>query len=557
MYNRKHKAWESSYPENKISWCKLPENRENPEALFILADHILSKASKGLETADAVYNMERSAKAGYALAALGMGQMFQFGWGVHPNDRIARTWYEKAKELGLKEADEWIRLLSKKRRNRVLGVAVGVAVVAAVICAVALLPGYLRRSRIKVAKDTELITPVTIEEFNQAVVELIAENDGELVVSGEQSTNRLLLLFDGDGIDLSAFPATTVIANGDNYVVIQFASEDEAKECLESLKNMENVKYVEEDEYSFSVDTVADSGDYSTTSGEVYYSSYTGYSYYSWGVEYMGMDQLAAWLYTQDTQSVTVAVIDTGVSPVSETADRILEGTDLVDEDGGNGQNDTGGHGTHVASTILDCTRGLDVDILPIRVLDENGASNSAIEMGLQYAINEGVDVINMSLGGPMVTDSSGNCDSMVDYFIQEAVDQGIVVVVSAGNGDDEGNPIDTATYCPAHNESAIVVGAIDSTGSITYFSNYGDSVDVCAPGLNVVSNYIGDTLESLSGTSMAAPHISALAAMLKTYLPDASTADIEKYITDYSLGGGDLLYYGSGCPWAAYFAGE
>ena len=130
-------------------------------------------------------------------------------------------------------------------------------------------------------------------------------------------------------------------------------------------------------------------------------------------------------------------------------------------------------------------------------------------------------------------------------------------MVVAAGNGDDYGNPEDTKICCPAHNDNCIVVAACDADGNTASFSNYGDAVDVTAPGVDIISYYPGSTLQALSGTSMAAPHISALAAMLKLYLPDRTPAQIEKYITDYCVDMGDSLRYGDGIPWAAYFAGE
>lgn len=155
-----------------------------------------------------------------------------------------------------------------------------------------------------------------------------------------------------------------------------------------------------------------------------------------------------------------------------------------------------------------------------------------------------------MSLGGP----KSNDC-VLKDDLICQAVASGITVVVAAGNGDKYGNPVDTAETDPAHIEECIVVAAYDSRRRIAGFSNYGASVDVAAPGVDVVSYGNGDEfLVSLSGTSMAAPHISALAAMLRLYLPDASPAQIEKYIKDYCLPMGNALYWGEGIPQSAGF---
>ena len=153
---------------------------------------------------------------------------------------------------------------------------------------------------------------------------------------------------------------------------------------------------------------------------------------------------------------------------------------------------------------------------------------------------------------------------SGVNSQLNYAASQGIIFVVSAGNGYySDGNPIDTDTVWPACNENCIVVGAIDPQGEITSFSNYGNAVDVVAPGLYVRSNIPAGTsendpsaiLEEKHGTSMSAPHIAALAAMVKMANPGRTPAQIEEYIKDYCLALGDPEHYGNGLPIAALFA--
>ena len=156
-----------------------------------------------------------------------------------------------------------------------------------------------------------------------------------------------------------------------------------------------------------------------------------------------------------------------------------------------------------------------------------------------------------------MPTSPDAVCNGAKDYYIQDAVDQGIVVVVAAGNGDDYGNPVSTTGECPAHLGNCIVVAACDNRDRLASFSNYGESVDVCAPGVDVVSYYPGDTFAALNGTSMATPHVSALVAMLKMIMPNKTPAQIEKYITDYCIDMGNDMYYGAGIPWTGFFAGD
>lgn len=551
MYNLKQKCWESGgYDEAVLLWCRESFNRDNPEALFTLADHMLAQAPKGKETADAVYWMQRSAELGYANGALAMGQMFQYGWAVHRSWKTAEKWYERAAALGSGEAAALLEKLRQARRHRLTAALLSVAGVVIIAAGAGILLRMAAGPQgILVNEDTVLVTPATLDEFNEALEQLVAQYDDELVISGMRSTNRLLLKFDGDGIDLTRFPAATVIADEDNYLVIQFASEEEAQRCLEALRAMGSVLFADMDEYSVVIDGAAPQR---SSSGIPYVSPYTGDAYYTWGVEYLGLDQLAAWLKTQQTVPVTVAVLDTGSEPCDENRHRFLDGADM-NQPGHKGWTDEDGHGTHVAGTIIDCTWGLDVSIFPVRVFKGNRAPTAYIVQGLKLAIQQQVDVINMSLGGKCgATGPDGDCGDPGDYYIHQAVQQGIVVVVAAGNDAE-----DSGTFCPAHLGDCIVVAACDDQGGIASFSNYGQSVDVCAPGVDVVSYYPGETLMALDGTSMASPHIAALAAMLKMYLPDKTPKQLEKYITDYCSQAGSSDRYGAGIPWAGYFAGN
>ena len=553
MYNRQWRAWQSAeYDEARLLWCRESFNRENPEALFTLADAALGKAGKGKETAEAVYNMEKAAKLGHAQAALAMGELFQYGWAVHRSQRMSLEWYEKAAALGSAEAASRLAELRRARRRRAITWACAALAVVLAACALVLFLPERPPEGILVHEDTQLTETATFEEFNSALSELIRSYDDELVVSGQRSTNRLLLKFEGPGIDLSDFPAAEIIADSDNYLVVQFESEEEAQRCLDALTAMDGILFVDTDEYAYTAGSAAQR----SVSAVPYTSPYSGEVYYSWGVEYLGLDRLAAWLKDRNTSPVTVAVLDTGVEPCDENAHCILEGMDVTNP-GSNGWTDDAGHGTHVAGTIIDCTWGLDVSILPVRVFVGETTSDSYVAAGLKYAIESGADVINMSLGGSCVCGADGSCGSPIDYYVTEAWNSGIVVVVAAGNGDENGVPEDTAVCCPAHMTDCIVVSARASTGKLGSFSNYGDTVDVCAPGVEVLSYYPGDVLAALDGTSMAAPHISALAAMLKLYLPDKTPEQIEKYIGDYCTDMGDPAGYGEGIPWAGYFAGD
>lgn len=118
--------------------------------------------------------------------------------------------------------------------------------------------------------------------------------------------------------------------------------------------------------------------------------------------------------------------------------------------------------------------------------------------------------VINMSLGGPASTTWT--------TAINAAYNQGVLSVVAAGNGDDSGNPLPVSSQSPANAPNALTVAAIDSNWRTASFTNYGEGVDIFGPGVSILSSWIGgnSATSSISGTSMAAPHVAGLAVYLQ-----------------------------------------
>ena len=170
--------------------------------------------------------------------------------------------------------------------------------------------------------------------------------------------------------------------------------------------------------------------------------------FYSWGADAVNTASYAAYVKKKGTGSVTVGVVDTGVSAHPLLKNRLLPGIDYVDGD--DTPNDETGHGTHIAGIIADCTPGLSVKILPVRVLDDmEGANCSIIGEGIRYAADHGCDVINLSLGGEK--------NQYIDDCVQYALGKNCVVVAASGNG--YGN---TSEYSPQHLDEIIVVGAVD-----------------------------------------------------------------------------------------------
>ena len=235
-------------------------------------------------------------------------------------------------------------------------------------------------------------------------------------------------------------------------------------------------------------------------------------------------------------KGVTIAVVDTGIDyHHREFKGRIGAGYDFVDGD--SIAEDANGHGTHVAGTIAAAKdgRGItgvahDATIMPIRVLDEDGAGYlSDVIRGVRWATNNGADVINLSLGG------TGYSQAMADA-IRHASRRGTVVVMAAGN---EGGA--SPEYPAAHAvEHGIAVGAVQRDGRLANFSNRAGSQPldyVTAPGVGITSTLPGNRYGRYSGTSMATPHVAGVAGLLKSHNSTLSSSAIEDLITGTTQG--------------------
>ncbi|MBR5409713.1 MAG: S8 family serine peptidase [Clostridia bacterium] len=329
-------------------------------------------------------------------------------------------------------------------------------------------------------------------------------------VSPVYDNARLILRADERPVSATA---TDVITDGDGLYILQYDTPAAAAAAEAALKKQENVLWVTPDAPV-------------RTAGQ----------YLSWGYEAdaIDMNNYNGWLSGQNSNlpRVTVAVIDTGVAydhPL--LSGRVDTANDYDFVNGDADAYDDHFHGTHVAGTIVDGTLP-NVKILPVKVLDENGGGSEAdVYLGIRYAVEHGADVINMSLGGE-------GSSELYSEAVDDAVARGVIVVVAAGNDNQNAE-----RFSPANVESAITVAAVTQSRERASFSNYGDLVDIAAPGVNIYSTVPHVTSVSgmsdytyLDGTSMATPHVAAAAAGLKSYNKNINAAQAMNYFRAVAL---------------------
>ncbi|MGW0535443.1 S8 family peptidase [Streptomyces sp. NPDC003032] len=219
---------------------------------------------------------------------------------------------------------------------------------------------------------------------------------------------------------------------------------------------------------------------------------------------------------------VTAYVIDTGVRiSHSEISGRAVNGYDAVDGD--TTAQDGNGHGTHVATTVAGKTYGVakKAKIVAVRVLDNNGSGTTA-------GVIAGVDWVtgNHAAGAPAVANMSlgGGASTSLDNAVKNSIADGITYAVAAGN---EG--VNAANSSPARVPAAITVGATGSNDAKASWSNYGSVLDIFAPGVSIKAGWhTGDTAtNTISGTSMAAPHVAGAAAIYLAGHTSATPAQV------------------------------
>jgi subtilisin family serine protease len=229
---------------------------------------------------------------------------------------------------------------------------------------------------------------------------------------------------------------------------------------------------------------------------------------------------------------VRAYVIDSGIA----TAHPDFGGRaqNLYDAFGGSGQ-DCNGHGTHVAGILGGSTYGVakSVQLRGIRVLGCDGKGSLAgIIAGVDYVRLNAVKpaVANISIGAPY--------SAAVNTAVYNLVQSGVFVAVAAGNGDAYGRPLDACTTSPASAAGTLTVASANWYDGKASDSNYGSCVDLYAPGVSVTSAWLNSTTNTISGTSMATPHVTGVAALLKSDYGDQSSSTVATWILNATTTG-------------------
>ncbi|MCA1591655.1 MAG: S8 family peptidase [Acidobacteria bacterium] len=294
-----------------------------------------------------------------------------------------------------------------------------------------------------------------------------------------------------------------------------------SKEAALALSQDTRVAYVEEDGKMFA----------STTQTSA-----------TWGLDRIDQRDRplnGTYVYNFTGSGVRAYVIDTGIRTThTQFGGRASA---VFDAFGGNGQ-DCNGHGTHVAGTIGGSTYGVAKSALlrAVRVLDCSGSgSTSGVISGVDWVTANHISpsVANMSLGG--------SASSSLDTAVQNSINSGVTYSIAAGNSN-----VDACGSSPARVAAAITVGSTTSTDVRSSFSNFGTCVDIFAPGSSITSAWsTSDTAtNTISGTSMATPHVTGVSALYLQAHPGSSPATIRNAIVNGSTTG-RLTSIGTGSP--------
>ncbi|MGD6793213.1 cell wall-binding repeat-containing protein [Metabacillus indicus] len=316
------------------------------------------------------------------------------------------------------------------------------------------------------------------------------------------------------------------------------ASSSSLKSAVSSLSKLPEVEYAEPVQH------------YQSFTADAQYP-------YQWSLKNEGRDggiedadikfeQLQELLKGKELKDTVIAVADTGVDhTLADLSGQVLtdkgynfigKNTDAMDDHG---------HGTHVSGIIAAkadndySMAGINAHtkILPVKVLDAAGSGDTeGIAFGIRYAVDQGAQVINLSLGG--------SYSRVIESSLKYAYDNGVTVVAASGN-----DGMEELSY-PASSKYVISVGGTNRIDLVSDYSNYGKGLDLVAPGTDIPSLMPDGNVTNMTGTSMATPHVAAVAGLLLSHKQDLTPEEIEKILTKTAQ---DVAFDEQDNPWENY----
>ena len=328
-------------------------------------------------------------------------------------------------------------------------------------------------------------------------------------------------------VEPETYGSAEKINGTDDVYIYQYETASEAANALEYYDSLSFVEWAE-------TDGIVESQS----------SSFSADETFSYGADMFGSKYAKQYLETIDAPEINIALIDGGINfrlkSFKDTNRVIDSGINLSDTgEEGTAQADVGSpssvyHGSHITSILLDNTAS-NVNIIGYKAMNRDGYGTlSAVATCVQQAVEDGADIINLSLNG------IGEPPSLIKEAIQDAYKNGVICVVAAGNYND-----DVSYYYPANMDEVFTVGAVDNRGNPCFLSNYGEELDFVAPGyqIEVYGNSSLDKPQYVNGTSFAAPFIAAASAVALSVHPDYSVEEIKQLLIESCVTKNDLAY--------------
>ncbi|MEX1030521.1 MAG: S8 family peptidase [Paenibacillaceae bacterium] len=307
-----------------------------------------------------------------------------------------------------------------------------------------------------------------------------------------------------------AIHATSVMKLGYTYV---FESHQlTAEQMMTYFKKADNVAYVEPHYYYMTNNEPIPNDDL--------------FAPHQWNLPIT--QTVEGWGISKGNDNIIIAVLDTGVDlNHPDLQGRLVDGLNIIQPE--QAPSDDVGHGTHVTGVISATVNNLEGvagmtwydKVMPIKVLDQSGAGTTySVAQGIIWATDHGAKVINMSLG------NYAQAEFLHDA-VRYAYDRDVVLIAASGNDN-----TDQPGY-PAAYPEVFAVAATDQQQQRAPFSNYGDYIDIAAPGVSIASTYPDNQYAALSGTSMASPHVAALAALIRSVNPLLNNTEVMNIMRD------------------------